>query len=241
MMMNIKVIVIDDEIQEAQYLADIVKETNELELIGYYINPFEALPLLQSDSDIVVFLDVNMNEISGINFTKLISNRVIFTTAYKEFAIDSYEYENTVDYLLKPINRERFLKAINKIRKLEKLEKIIPDQDYLTLESKDQHLVIDYGSINYIRASGHSTLIYTVAVKEPVITIFNLKKIEEMLPTSIFIRIHKQYIVNKLKVGHTSRDKIMLFGGIWLPLGNAYVESYIDSMATIGKTIEISK
>lgn len=234
-------IVIDDEIQEAKYLADIVEETNELELIGYYINPYEALPLLQSDSDILVFLDINMNEISGINFTKLISNRVIFTTAHREFAVDSYEYENTVDYLLKPINRERLLKAINKVRKLEKQEKAIPDHDYLTLESKGQHLVIDYGSINYIRASGHSTLIYTVSAKDPVITIFNLKKIEEMLPVSIFIRIHKQYIVNKLKVGHTSRDKIMLFGGIWLPLGNAYVESYIDSMATIGKIIEISK
>lgn len=237
-MKNIKVVVIDDEIHAAQYLVEIVQNIPDLELLGYYIDPFAALPILQNDSDILVFLDVNMSEISGINFTKLISNKVIFTTAFKEFAVDSYEYENTVDYLLKPIYTDRLLKAVNKVQKIKTKETYIPDQDYLTLKSEDQHLIIDYGSINYIRSSGHSTLIYSEEAQEPIITIFSLKKIEDMLPLGMFIRIHKQYLVNQIKIAYPYRDKIMLFGGTWLPLGSSYVENFVQSMRLNGKHIE---
>lgn len=224
----IKVVVIDDEIKAVDYLSEMIKETPGLELIGYFINPLKALPLLNQDPDILVFLDINMSEISGLNFTKHISNKVIFTTAFREYAADSYEYEKTVDYLLKPIYKERFLKAVKKVQKLKMAENFVPDQEYLTLDSKEQQLIIDYGSIDYIRASGHSSLVFATEAEEPIITIFGLKKIETMLPNGMFVRIHKQYLVNRKKIAHIKGDEIMLFGGIWLPLGKAFVQNLLN-------------
>lgn len=215
----INCVIIDDEVAVLEYLSELVDKTEGLNLISTFTNPLEALPVLK-DSDVLVLLDINMNEISGINFTKLISNKVIFVTAHQEYALESYEYQNAVDYLLKPVYHERFLKAINKVQNLYSTESYIPNEDYLTVKSTEQSLSIDYGSIDYIQAMGHNSIIFSNGDK--VIAPLTLRDIEGMLPSEGFVRIHKSYVINRHKYVNKDLKEVMLLGGIYLPLGKAY-------------------
>ena len=215
----INCVIIVDEVAVLEYLSELVDKTEGLNLISTFTNPLEALPVLK-DSDVLVLLDINMNEISGINFTKLISNKVIFVTAHQEYALESYEYQNAVDYLLKPVYHERFLKAINKVQNLYSTESYIPNEDYLTVKSTEQSLSIDYGSIDYIQAMGHNSIIFSNGDK--VIAPLTLRDIEGMLPSEGFVRIHKSYVINRHKYVNKDLKEVMLLGGIYLPLGKAY-------------------
>jgi len=215
----ISCVIIDDEIAASQYLTELIDRIDGLNLLATFTNPLEALTILQ-DSEILVFLDIDMSEISGINFTKLISNKVIFITAHQEYALESFEYQNTIDYLLKPVYYERFLRAVNKVQTLYRLESFVPNEDYLTLNSNEQSLTIDYGSIDYIQAMGHNSII--ISNGERVIAPLTLRDIETMLPSEGFVRIHKSYVINKYKYLNKDLKEVMLVGGIYLPLGKAY-------------------
>lgn len=216
---TINCVIIDDEVAAIEYLSELVNKTEGLNLVSCFTNPLEALTILQ-DPQILVFLDIDMSEISGINFTKLISNRVIFITAHPEYAFESFEYQKTIDYILKPVYEERFLRAINKVQNFFKQETFVPNEDFLTLKSTEQSISIDYGSIDYIQALGHNSIIFSNG--ERVIAPLTLRDIEGMLPSDGFVRIHKSYVINKHKYIDKDLREVMLLGGIYLPLGKAY-------------------
>ena len=192
-------IVVDDEPHAIEILDHYVKQTPHLQLVATFTNPIEALQLLGKRKIDLVFLDIQMTEISGLDFIKAMQgkSKVILTTAYSEFALEGYEL-SVVDYLLKPIRFARFLTAVQKAAEQINIaieNTAYEDDDYIFVktESKGKLLKINLADIDFIESmknyvaihrSGQKTLVYTT-----------MKELEERLPKKQFIRVHKSFII----------------------------------------------
>ncbi len=195
----IKCIIVDDEQHAIDILVHYVEQTPLLQLAGTTTNPLEALQLIATQKIDLVFLDIQMPELSGIDFIKAIQGKVkvILTTAYSEFALESYELD-VVDYLLKPIRLPRFLQAVQKAAK-EMEEPAAPagqgEDDYIFVktESKGKLLKINLPDIDYIEGMKNYVAIYCAGKKTMVYT--SMKDLEERLPSKDFIRVHKSFII----------------------------------------------
>lgn len=198
----INCIIVDDEQHAVDILIHYVNQTPQLQLGGTFLNPIEALQAVASQRIDLVFLDVQMPELSGMDFIKAINGKakVILTTAYSEFALDSYELD-VVDYLLKPIRLPRFLQAVQKAVKeieegnAEKHAVTASEDDYVFVktESKGKLLKINLNDIDYIEGMKNYVAIYCEGKKTLVYT--SMKDLEERLPKKQFIRVHKSFII----------------------------------------------
>ncbi len=195
----IKCIIVDDEQHAVDILVHYVKQTPHLELVNSFNNPLEALQLLAHEKIDLVFLDIQMPELSGIDFIKAIhgKSKVILTTAYSEFALEGYELY-VVDYLMKPIRLPRFLAAVQKA--VEQITTSIPafkekEDDYIFVktESKGKLLKINLSEIDFIESMKNYVAIHRGGQKTLVYT--SMKEIEEHLPKKQFIRVHKSFII----------------------------------------------
>lgn len=201
----IRCIIVDDEQHAIDILEHYVKQTPLLELVGTTTNPLEALQLVNSQPVDLVFLDIQMPELSGIDFIKAIHGKakVILTTAYSEFALESYELD-VVDYLLKPVRLPRFLtavqKAVNEIGAKEEKHEVEAEDDYIFVktESKGKFLKINFGDIDYIEGMKNYVAIHCGGKKTLVYTA--MKDIEERLPHKQFLRVHKSFIIAVPKI-----------------------------------------
>src|SRR6476661_8463243 len=192
-------IIVDDEQHAIDILEHYVRQTPQLQLIATTTNPMEALKLVTEKKPDLVFLDIQMPELSGIDFIRAIRDqaKVILTTAYSEFAIESYELD-VVDYLLKPIRLPRFLQAVQKVvKELEEHEVHVSDEAadhiFVKTESKGKLLRIDLNEIDYIEGMKNYVAIMRGNQKTLVYT--SMKDIEERLPGKKFIRVHKSFII----------------------------------------------
>lgn len=193
-------IIVDDEQHAIDILEHYVKQTPHLQLAGSFTNPIEALQLLSQQKVDLVFLDIQMPELSGIDFIKTIhgKSKVILTTAYSEFALEGYELY-VMDYLLKPIRLPRFLAAVQKAA--EQIEKAGPsqlttaDEDFIFVktEAKGKLLKINLAEIDFIESMKNYVVIHRGGQKTLVYT--TLKELEERLPQKQFIRVHKSFII----------------------------------------------
>ena len=198
----INCIIVDDEQHAIDILTHYVGQTPQLNLVGTTTNPIEGLQLVSKQKAELVFLDIQMPELSGLDFIKAINGKakVILTTAYSEFALESYELD-VVDYLLKPIRLPRFLQAVQKAAKeLEEhsenhQEPIATEGDYIFVktESKGKLLKINLNEIDYIEGMKNYVAFYRAGQKTLVYT--SMKEIEERLPRKQFIRVHKSFII----------------------------------------------
>ncbi|HEY0060300.1 MAG TPA: LytTR family DNA-binding domain-containing protein [Flavisolibacter sp.] len=198
----IKCIIVDDEQHAIDILVHYVSQTPFLELVGSTTNPIEALQMVTEKKADLVFLDIQMPELTGIEFIQAIHGtaRVILTTAYSEFALQGYELD-VVDYLLKPIRLPRFLAAVQKVVKLmnesnadpSKEEIIEDDYIFVKTESKGKLLKINLDEIEYIEGMKNYVAIYRNGQKTLVYA--SMKEIEERLPGRQFLRVHKSYII----------------------------------------------
>jgi DNA-binding LytR/AlgR family response regulator len=198
----INCIIVDDESHAIEVLDHYVKQTPHLHLVASFTNPIEALQLLGQQNIDLVFLDIQMPEITGIDFIKAIQgkSKVILTTAYSEFALEGYNLY-VVDYLLKPIRLPRFLAAVQKA--VEQLNAIsethshpeIVEDDYIFVktESKGKLLKINLGDIDFIESMKNYVAIHRGGQKTLVYT--SMKELEERLPKKQFIRVHKSFII----------------------------------------------
>jgi len=202
--MKLKCIIIDDEPIARKILQEFIEEIDYLELAGQAENPLKAITLL-SDNDIdLIFLDINMPKINGIDFlknSKTISN-VIMTTAYAEYAVDAYGLD-VLDYLIKPISFDRFMKACNKAKEISVLRKNIQTQpnnlnDHFFIKCNNQIEKVLYHDLLYAEAMLNYVMLYTNSKKMMVYV--TIKNLEEQLPADIFIKVHKSFIVNKTKI-----------------------------------------
>ena len=186
--------IIEDQLSAQRILRGYIKEVSNLSLVGAFIAPLEAMPELERKTVDVLFLDIHLPKISGIDFLKSIPNppAVILTTAFTEYALEGFELD-VVDYLLKPYSFERFLKAISKIHRIAKNSNPIFHQKYLFLRAKGIIQKVNIEAILYIEAKGSFVLIHTVDNR--LVANTSLQEILTRLSQN-FIRCHKSFIVN---------------------------------------------
>lgn len=214
----INCIIVDDEQHAIDILTHYVAQTPQLTLVGSTTNPIEALQLVTTQKAELVFLDIQMPELSGIDFIKALNGKakVILTTAYSEFALESYELD-VVDYLLKPIRLPRFLAAVQKAVKDLGEEEIATqplaaEDDYIFVktESKGKLLKINLADIDYIEGMKNYVAIYRGGQKTLVYT--SMKEIEERLPSPLFIRVHKSFIIPVPRITGIEGNMVKLEG-----------------------------
>lgn len=199
----INCLIIDDETSAINVLKSYVEKTPFLNLIQTFTSPIEALTFLQSNTVDLIFLDIQMPELSGLDFMKALNDpkiHIILTTAYSEFAIEGFDLE-ALDYLLKPIPFDRFLRAANKSlkkRNAKPQEEASPEpdeQDYIFVktESKGKYIKVDMKDTIFIESMKNYVSIYTQSQR--IVTYASMKEMESILPEQ-FIRVHKSYIIS---------------------------------------------
>lgn len=239
--MTLKCIAVDDEPLALDIIEDYVSKVPFLELVKRTENAIEALQLVQAGGIDLVFLDIQMPDLTGIQFLKIANNKAsyILTTAYSQYALESYDL-NVSDYLLKPIAFDRFYKAVEKVHQQHKTHTEPqpvaapvptpaapaiqqPVQDFIFVKTEHKIQKIELDDILYIEGLKDYISIFTKA--ERVITLQNMKKMEETLPFSKFIRVHKSYIIALDKIESIERSRITICGKI-IPIGDTYRDEF---------------
>lgn len=227
----IRCLVVDDQSYAAQIIADYVTRVPFLELAGTTTKPIEALTRIQEGDIDLVFLDIQMPELTGMQFLKLCGDkcRVILTTAYPEFALEGYEHE-VIDYLLKPVAFERFVKAAQKAYNQLNPEIMQAGQeahtaDYFFVkgESKNKFIKVNYSDVLYVEGLKNYVSVYTV--NQRIVTYHTLTELENELPRPPFYRVHKSYIVSLKQVTMVDGNTVFI-GDKQVPLGETYREQF---------------
>ena len=229
--MTIKCAIIDDEPLAAEMLASYAAKTPFLNLVGVYNSAVEAIRTLRSEPVDLLFLDIQMPELSGLEFATILppETLIIFTTAFDRYAIDSYKV-NTVDYLLKPIAYENFLKAADKAlrRIVDSRKQATYAADRFIYVKSDYKLVrIDLDDIMYIEGVKDYVRIVLSNSSQPVMCLMNMRTLEEYLPTPEFLRVHRSYIVHMSKVQSIDRFRFV-FGDTYIPISESYKDVVND-------------
>ena len=232
----ISCLIVDDEQAAIDILSQFVAKTPFLTLAGTTTNPLEALTMVAARPVDLVFLDIHMPQLSGLDVLPLLRGKcqVIFTTAYSEFAVPAFELE-ALDYLLKPIAFERFLKASQKALKAQApvtlpLQPAVPD-DYIFVkgDSKGHMRKVAFNDIVYVEGLKNYVSIYTE--QERIITLLNIKDLQERLPASRFMRVHKSYIVSLDKIKALDGNLILFRDGkATAPLGDTYRRGFFEAL-----------
>ncbi len=215
-MNKIKCLVVDDEELARTLLKTYIDKLDFLELVAKVENPLKALEILQEKTIDLVFLDIQMPELKGTDFARLIDPKTqfIFTTAYSEYALEGYEL-NALDYLLKPITFERFLTAVKKVK-----EGGLPSvADSITVKSGYDLHKVKYDELKYIESDSEYVTFYTNGKK--IVSNQRLKVLEETLPKERFMRVHRSYIINKAKVTGL-KDRQLVIGDVLIPVSSTY-------------------
>jgi len=223
----IRTIAIDDEPLALKVIEHFCRRVDFIELLQTFTKPNEALRYLETNEADLLFLDINMPSLSGIDLYKSMnrSTMVIFTTAYSEYAVDGFNL-NATDYLVKPFTYERFMQAVEKAKKMyEFAQQAPPPEPGYMLVRADYSLVrIDFSDILYIESLDDYLKIHLPG-RKPVVARMTMKYVLEQLPASSFVRIHRSFIV-PLKRISAVRNKTVLLDTQELPIGNSYEESF---------------
>jgi len=233
----IRAIIVDDEPLALEVLETYISQIPEIELIKKCENAFEANEALKNHEIDLMFLDIQMPQLSGIDFLKTLQNPpcVIFTTAYPDYAVQGFEL-NATDYLLKPISLERFMKAVNKVS--EKIHKKRVDhedvhhdahEEYFFVKADKKFLKVNFSDILYIEGLKDYVIIRLETGR--IITLQTMKSLEERLPPQTFKRIHRSYItnINKLTAIVGNMVELMEAGKVkQLPIGKNYKDELLD-------------
>jgi len=233
--LTITCLIVDDEPLARNLLTEYVKKVPSLQLVDVCASPLAAMEVLKEKHVDLVFLDIQMPEITGIGFLKILKNKplVVFTTAYSEYALESYDFD-VVDYLLKPITLERFLRAVDKVTERLSSRNRIPQPERATGEPTPSFIFVKDGTklvkinwddILYIEGLKDYVTIHTRQQK--VVSLQRLKTLEEQLPSDKFIRIHNSYIVSLSAIDSVHRGDVQI-GNALLPISDSYKKSFKD-------------
>jgi DNA-binding LytR/AlgR family response regulator len=219
----LKAIVIDDEPLALEVIKGLTEKVTFVELSGYFTNSFQAMEFIQSNKIDLIFLDIKMPDISGIEFLKSIPNppMVIFTTAYSEHAVESFEL-NAIDYLLKPFSLTRFLKACNKAYEHYELRKTKIDSSGLSsvfIKSGYEQIRVELNDILYAEGSGN--YVQLVLANKKIASRLTMSEAEALLPPAAFIRVHRSFIVSKKHIQKIDKKTIWIHQ-VEIPIGAVY-------------------
>ncbi len=235
--MKISCIAIDDEPLAVKKISSYIQKTPFLELVAECRSAFEAMEIINNRTIQVIFIDINMPDLNGMEFVKSLTDKpyVVFTTAYSEYAVEGFQVDAT-DYLLKPITYNNFLKAANKVKSLIDLkanslkESVKTTASHLFVKSEYKLIRIELDDIKYIE-SQHEYIKIHLINSAPVMTQLSMKTIEEQLPSSRFMRVHRSFIVNLKRISVIERNRIVFDGKVYIPVSDQYKEKfqeYID-------------
>lgn len=227
---KIKCMIVDDEPPAIRLLEKYVAKVSFLELVFTTTNSLEALSFLERNQVDVIFLDIQMPHLTGLQLSKIIDAKtnVIFTTAYPQFALESYNV-NAVDYLLKPFDFERFYKAISKLKIEEKqVEKSInSDFIFIKTDGKNNLNKVNIQDIYYIESLKNYVAIHLK--NNEIITYNTLKNIKEILPENKFVQIHKSFIIAIYHIEKTTTNSVFMIDKE-LPIGNSYKNEFFSKI-----------
>ncbi|UCJ06012.1 LytTR family DNA-binding domain-containing protein [Chitinophaga pendula] len=229
----IKCLIVDDEVIAHQILEQYILQTDDLTLAGNCRNAMEAFAKLEQQTVDLIFLDIEMPLVNGVTFLKTLhpTAKVVFTTAYAEYALQGYEL-NVADYLLKPFSYERFLQAIQKVKALLATptdQPASPYQGHLLVKEKEGLLKIPYTDIIYIEGSRDYMKIVTD--NRTYLVHLTMKKLEEMLPPDRFVRTHKSYIVSIARIKVIKPGEVTLTGLQAVPVSSNYKDIVLNSFS----------
>ncbi|MEO9022383.1 MAG: response regulator transcription factor [Ginsengibacter sp.] len=229
--------VIDDEPLAIDLLNDHINRVSFLQLSETFPNPLQALLSLNNNPVDLIFLDIQMPQLNGVQFMQLLQNRamVIITSAYQEYAMDGFEH-NVVDYLLKPISFERFYRGVEKAYNIKNPHSTInaPEEmfptnaGYIFIKVENKMVRVELDDILYIEGLKNYVSIFTKTQR--IITLQVMKQLEEILPSNRFVRVHKSFIIAIDKIISIERQEIYLKDKI-IPIGNTYSENFYKVVA----------
>ncbi|KAF2515609.1 LytR/AlgR family response regulator transcription factor [Flavobacterium foetidum] len=224
-----KCIIVDDEPAAHYVLANYIKQNPQLELVFQGYNGIEAMNYLRENTVDLMFLDINMPEISGMELLKIIPNhpKTVLTTAYSEFALESYDY-GVIDYLLKPIYFPRFLKAIDRFFASE-ATKVKIEEEVNTISVKVDGYVMDIELDQLLYAQSFGNYVKLHTLKRTYLASITTTELEKCLPEKNFVRIHKSYIVALDKIDLTEKD-FLVIKNEKLPIGITYKRELTDRL-----------
>lgn len=234
----IRCIVVDDKPLAIDVLKHYIEKVPFLELIYSTTNPLEALSKVAEGEVDLVFLDIQMPELTGLQFMKIVKGKcqVILTTAYTEYALEGFE-NDAVDYLLKPVSFERFYKAVEKAQLIQKGMSALPKElpnvkqdkniDHIFVKTEYKLIRIATATILYVEGMQNYVNIYTTAGK--ITSLQTMKKMEEQLPNPEFVRVHKSFIVAVDKIDNVERNRIAI-GDKLIVLGDNYRTAFYDAI-----------
>ncbi len=234
--MEINCIAIDDEPLALQQIISYIEKTPFLRLIKGCYSAVEALDIITEHKIELMFVDINMPDLSGMDFVKSLNFKpmIVFTTAYSEYALEGFKVE-ALDYLLKPISYADFLKSANKAKKQKELlenslETIKSDNEYIFIKSEYKILRINYKDIIYIEGMKEYVRIHLQNAKA-VMTLLSMKSLENHLPKEKFMRVHRSYIVNLKMINQIERNRIVFNQDTYIPISEQYkvfFQKYLD-------------
>lgn len=224
----IKCIAIDDEPLALAQLAGYIARIPFLSLVASCRDAFEAIETLSSQKVDLLFIDINMPDLNGLDFVRSLREHplVVFTTAYSEYAVDGFKVE-AVDYLLKPFSFQDLLQAANKAYKCLEQKTGGNYDDFLFVKSDYRVTRIRLADIRYIEGMSEYVRIYIEGEDKPLMPLLSMKRLEEALPPSQFMRVHRSYIVNLNKIVEISRLRIV-FGNTYIPVGDIYKDKFLE-------------
>lgn len=231
----IKCIAIDDEPHALRQLAEYIEAVPYLSLEGSFESAFDACNFLHDNVIDLIFVDINMPDINGIDFVKSLSKnvKIVFITAHSEFAYEGFQLD-AADYLLNPISFTDFLKSANKVNERyfqqnSSLPEIQQNRDYLFIKSEYRVIRINFKDIKYIESKREYVKIFLEG-SEPITTLMSIKKLEETLPDNIFMRVHRSFIVNLDKITVVERNRIVFDNKVYIPISENYGEKFQEYM-----------
>lgn len=241
-MKKITCLIADDEPMALNLIESYVLKTPFLELKAKCNNAIEAMQILEENKDIdLFFLDIQMPDLSGLEFSKLLpsKSRVIFTTAFDQYAIDGYKV-NALDYLLKPFDYNEFLNAATKARNYFESQQPVSvlkaekKQEFFFVKSEYKQIKINFSEILYIEGLKDYVKIYLRDNLKPVLTLMSLKKLEEELPAEDFMRVHRSFIVGLSKIEAIERNHIVI-GKVQIVIAPNYKDGLMEYIS--GKSL----
>lgn len=231
----IKCIAIDDEPHALRQLAEYIEAVPYLSLEGTFESAFDAYNFLHDNAIDLIFVDINMPDINGIDFVKSLSKnvKIVFITAHSEFAYEGFQLD-AADYLLKPISFTDFLKSANKVNERyfqqnSSLPEIHQNRDYLFIKSEYRVIRINLKDIKYIESKREYVKIFLEG-SEPITTLMSIKKLEETLSGNMFMRVHRSFIVNLDKITVVERNRIVFDNKVYIPISENYGEKFQEYM-----------
>ncbi|MGY8913628.1 MAG: LytR/AlgR family response regulator transcription factor [Flavobacteriales bacterium] len=235
-----KCIIIDDEPLAVDVLKEYCEKTDFLQLVGTFNNPLDSIPFIKQKNIDLIFSDIEMPQMNGIEFINSLENRpfFIFTTAYSEYAVDCFEL-NAVDYLVKPIRYARFIKAVSRAQGLHaknegvRNDNVFPSSgangsadSFIFVKAEYENIKIKIEDIKYVQGLKDYLKIHVVSTNKPILTLMSFKELYDRLPPNLFERVHKSFLVNIGHIGSIQRNRIVI-DDIRIPIGESYRAAFL--------------